>query len=87
VQESLNYVNIDLEKYCKDKDFEICAIKFHFNTKNVCLVTIYRAPSGNFELFISKLDTILRKLFTVTTKYIIVGDINIDYLVDRDRKS
>jgi exonuclease III len=87
VEESLKYVKIDLEKYCKDKEFEVCAIKFHFNTKSACIITIYRAPSGEFDLFISKLDTFLRKMYTVTTEYIICGDINIDYLVDSDRKS
>ena len=87
MQESLRYVKTDLEKYCKDKDFEVCAIKIHFNMKSACLIAIYRAPTGNFNLFISKLDTILRKLYTVTTEYIICGDINIDYLVGSDRKS
>jgi len=74
-------------KYCKDKYFEVCAIKIHFNAKSACIIAIYRAPSGNFDLFISKLDTILRKLYTVSTEYIICGDINIDYLVDNDKKS
>ena len=87
MQESLRYVKTDLEKYCKDKDFEVCAIKIHFNMKSACIIAIYRAPTGNFDLFISKLDTILRKLYTVTTEYIICGDINIDYLVGSDRKS
>ena len=27
VQESLNYVRLDLEKYCQDKNFDVCAIK------------------------------------------------------------
>jgi hypothetical protein len=67
---SLKYVKIDLEKYCKDKDFEVCAIEFQVNTKFACIVTINRAPSGNFDLFVLKLDTILRKLYTVTTEYI-----------------
>jgi hypothetical protein len=58
-----------------------------FNTKSVCIIATYRAPSGNFDLFISKLDTILRKLYFVTTEYVICGDINVDYLVDSDRKS
>jgi hypothetical protein len=74
-------------KNCKDKDFEVCAVTIHFNTKSACIIATYRAPSGNFDLFISKLDTILRKLYTVTIEYIICGDINIDYLVDSDRKS
>ena len=87
VQESLRYVRIDLEKYCKDKDFEVCAIKIHFNTKSACIIAIYRAPSGNFDLFITKLDTILKKLYTATSEYIVCGDINIDYLADSNRKS
>ena len=48
---------------------------------------IYRAPSGNFDTFITKLDTILKKLFIVTVDFIICGDININYLIDSDRKS
>jgi hypothetical protein len=87
VQESLRLVKINLEKYCKDKHFEVCAIKIHFNMKSACIISMYRAPTGNFDLFISKLDTILRKLYTVTIEYIIFGDIIIDYLVDSDRKS
>ena len=50
VQESLKYIRIDLEKYCKDKDFEVCAIKIHFNTKSAGIIAMYRAPSGNFDL-------------------------------------
>ena len=87
MQESLRYLRIDLEKYCKDKDFEVSAIKIHLNTKSACIIATYRAPSGNFDLFITKLDTILRKLYTSTIEYIICGDINIDNLVDSDRKS
>jgi hypothetical protein len=58
-----------------------CAIKPHLNILNVCRITIHRAPTGNFALFLSKLDLILKKL------YVIVGDININYLADSFRKS
>jgi hypothetical protein len=44
VQESLNCVRLDLEKYCQDKNFEVCAIKIHLDTKIVCIIAIYRAP-------------------------------------------
>jgi hypothetical protein len=52
VQESLKYVKIDLEKYCKDKDFEVCAIKFYFNTKNACIVTIYPEPHQAISIYL-----------------------------------
>ena len=87
VQESLNYVKLHLERYCQDKNFKVCAIKTHFNAKSVCIIAIYRVPSGNFELFLSKLDTILRKLYNATLEYIFFGDINIDYLINNDRKT
>ena len=87
VQENLNYVRLDLEKYCQDKNFEVCAIKINLDTKSVCIVTIYRAPTGNFDLFLSKLDVVLRNLYTGTLEYIVCGDTDIDYLIDSDRKS
>jgi hypothetical protein len=86
VQGSLRYISIDLERQCNDKDFKICAIKTYLNTKSACIIAIYRAPSGNFDLFINKLDVILRKMYT-TLESIICGDINIHYLVESDRKS
>ena len=86
VQESLNYVRLDLEKYCQDKNFAVCAIKIHLDTKSVCIIAIYRAPSGNFDLFLSKFD-VIRNLYTATLEYIVCGDINIDYLNDSDRKN
>jgi hypothetical protein len=87
VQESLRYVSTDLENYCMDKDLEVCAIKIYINAKSACVIAIYRAPSGNFDLFITKLDIILRQLYTCTTEYITCGDINTHYLVDSNRKS
>ena len=44
VQDGVRCTSIDLEKYCKDKDFEACACKVYLNTKRVCIIAIYRAP-------------------------------------------
>jgi hypothetical protein len=55
--------------------------------KSVCIIAIHRAPSGNFDLFLYKLDVVLRNLCTATLEYIVCGNINIDYLIDSDRKS
>jgi hypothetical protein len=57
---NLNVVNTDLKKYCKDKDFEVYAIKLCMNSNRFCIITIYRAPTGSTDTFTTKLDLILR---------------------------
>ena len=84
---NLNCIKLELEKYCQDKTFEACAIKAKVDTINICIIALYRAPSGNFKLFISKLDNVLKKVYAPTLECIVCGDINIDYLTDNDRKS
>jgi hypothetical protein len=86
VHKSLKFVSID-GKYYKEKDFEACALKLYLNFKSVCIVTIYRAPAGNFNSFITKLDTILRKLYISTLESIIYSDININYFTDSEKNS
>ena len=51
------------------------------------IIALYWAPSDNFDLFISKLDTVLKKVYTPSLECIVCGDINIDYLTDNDTKS
>ena len=52
VHSSLKFTNIDLSEYCKEKDIEICAVKLNINSLTVCIIAIYRAPSGNFNYFL-----------------------------------
>jgi exonuclease III len=52
VQESLRYVRTDLENYCKDKDFEVCAIKIYLNTKSACIIAIYRFNARHPDVFL-----------------------------------
>jgi len=82
MHKSLNFENIDLETYCIEKDFEVCALKLNLNFIQACIITIYRAPTGNFNLFVNELDMLLRKLYIPALAYIICGDINIDFLTN-----
>jgi exonuclease III len=82
---SLNSTNIDLTKYCKEKYIETCAVKLNFNSI-VCIMTIYRSPSGNSNYFFQSLDKVLQILYTPVLSIIICGDININYLVDNDQR-
>lgn len=87
VHKCLEIVSIDIENYCKEKDFEACAIKLNLNSTHICIITTYRAPSGDFNLFMNRLDAILRKLYNPSLDFIICGDINIDYLKNTEKKT
>jgi hypothetical protein len=86
VHNSLQYTNIDLSKYCKEKNIEICSLKLIINSLNIFIITIYRAPSGNFNYFLQQLDNILQSFSTPTSHIIICGDLNINYLVENPLK-
>jgi hypothetical protein len=49
-------------------------------------MAVYRAPTGNFNLFPNRLDDIIKILYKVDLKLIKCGDINVDYLTDNDKK-
>ena len=51
VHKCLETVSIDIENCCKEKDFEDCAIKLNLNSTSICIITTYRTPSGNFNLY------------------------------------
>jgi hypothetical protein len=82
----LEIESIDIENYYKEKDLEACAINLNPNSTHICIITTYRAPSGNFNFFINKLDSILRNLYNPALEFIICCDINIDYLKNTNKK-
>jgi exonuclease III len=87
IHKSMQYSNTDIVKYCKDKDIEICALKLTYYDQKICIITLYRFPSGNFDFFLQNLDSVLQLLYTSTLHITICGDIDIDYLVKSDRKT
>ena len=86
VHNSLCFSNIDIVKHCEEQDI-VCALKLSFCTLNICVLTLYKAPSGNFSICLLKLDTILQSLYTATLHFVICGDININYLNEIVNKS
>jgi hypothetical protein len=49
-------------------------------------MAVNRAPTGNFNPFLNRLDDIIKTLYKEEVKLTVCGDINIDYLVDNDGK-
>jgi hypothetical protein len=81
VHKSLKFISTDLENHSNEKDFEAFALKLYLNSKCACIITIYQTAMGNFNIFITNLDRILRKLFNSMLEYIICSDINIAILL------
>lgn len=86
VHNSLKFSNIDLSKDCKEKDIEICTVKLNPRSSAVCIVTIYRSPLDNLNYFLQSLDNVLQSSYTPAF-HIICGDININYLVETEKKN
>lgn len=66
---------------------EACAIRLLYSSYNICILTIYRAPTGNFTCFIKKLEAIICSVYTLNTQLIICGDTNVNYLVHNSRRT
>jgi hypothetical protein len=71
---------ISLDKYCKEKDIEVCAVRLNIIPIKLIILAIYRSPLGNFTNFLKDLDSILNTWYSNKTEFVICGDININYL-------
>jgi hypothetical protein len=49
-------------------------------------MVVYRAPTGNFNLFLNRLDDSIKSIYRASLNLVLYGDINIDYLTENDRK-
>jgi exonuclease III len=87
VHKSIKFSKRNISKYCLDQDFEACVVKIRTIKLNVYIFSIYRAPSGNFNNFLQKLDNILKLYVSSNSEFIICGDFNINYLADMYRKN
>jgi len=87
VYRNLKYSTINIHEYNIDKDIEACAIQLDSTFDKLCILTIYRSPRGDFTNFLKRLDLILQKLYNNKYNIVICGDVNVNYLVDNNRRS
>ena len=87
VYRNLKYNTINIEEYNIDKDNEACAIQMDSTFNKLCILTIYRSTRGDFTNFLKRLDLILQKLYNNKYNIIICGDVNVNYLMDNNRRS
>ena len=74
-------------KYCDtvnvDKEFELTATELI--DKNVIILCIYRSPDGNFDNFLTKLDTVIQNIKQKKKTLLLCGDWNVDFLQDSSK--
>jgi hypothetical protein len=80
IHEDLEFFSVSLDKYCKKKDTEVCAIKLNITPIQLIILAICRSPSGNFTKFLKNLDSVLNTWYSNKTVFVICVDININYL-------
>jgi len=87
VYRNLKYNTINIDEYNIDKDIEACAIQLYTTFNKLCILAICRSPRGDFTNFLKRLDLILQKLYINKYNIVICGDVNVNYLIDNNRRS
>ena len=77
IQKNIPFTCLEIRNYCKDQDIEICGIQLNYEYDKLCILAVYRSPSGNCENFLNNLDLVLQKLFYLKLTFIICGDIKL----------
>jgi exonuclease III len=62
IKENLHFANINMDKYSKEMDIEIYAIKIHTPSCAIVVVTVYRSPTGDVTYFLNTLKTAIDQL-------------------------
>jgi hypothetical protein len=62
VNNNLNFKSVDLRKFSQDQDIEVGAAKLSVYSHNICMLSIYRATSGNSAHFLDIVEMILNLL-------------------------
>jgi len=65
VHNNIKFISLNIDNYCLDQDFEVCAIHLHSVYDKLCILAIYRSHLGNFNTFLTNFDLILHKFFNL----------------------
>jgi hypothetical protein len=86
VHEFLQVSNMEVLKYSKGKDLEVCSARLYLPTCSIGIVNLYRSPLGNFDYFLKELETLLNLVSKNSRGLIIYGDFNINFMEDTTYK-
>jgi hypothetical protein len=67
-------------------DMQHCAVEIETEGTKLIIFCLYRAPTGDFNQFIKRLDDTLKLLYKPKAEFLVCGKINTDYLIENNRK-
>jgi exonuclease III len=71
---------INVDNYYYNKDIEACTVCVNIASSRICILSVYRLPYSNYEIFLGKLELILQELCKTEVKVVICGDINVNWM-------
>ena len=74
VHNSMKFSFLNVDDYCIDQVCEVCAIHLNSSIDKLCILSVYRSPSGNFNTFLTNFDFILKKFFNLSYNFIVCRD-------------
>jgi exonuclease III len=87
VYRNLKYKTLNICEYNTDKVTEACGIQLDSTFNKLCILALYRSPSGDFTIFLKRLDLILQKLYNNKCNIFTCGDVNVNYLTNNNHNS
>lgn len=72
----------DLMELSEDLMFECAAIELILNNVRTVILSVYRTPNTDIDLFLGKIDTLLNKLIDDKVLIFLTGDFNVNILRD-----
>jgi len=72
---------------CIKKDLENCTAELETEASKLIILSLYRAPTGDFNRFTENLDDTSKYLYKPNAELLICGDANTDYLIESNRKN
>lgn len=88
-REYCNSVSVIANISCSEKVFECCAVDIDMGGMKLTIISVYRSPKSDFNLFLEMLAVILDRVCRLDRMVILCGDINVDMLPnssDKDAK-
>lgn len=77
-KEDISAKPINMSEFSVEMHLECCAVLMNLEKYKLIIITVYRPPAGNIDIFITQLSTLLTHTYATCPKIVLCGDLNID---------